>query len=732
MENSLLKLAPEQRADIVKDVNKKQEASFSYYEPVRRKWERQYKKYRAMCEEVAKSDHPDLKIALAFGIVEDLTARLIDNVLGKLTILVKPRRPDHSEKADKFGNACRSYYGSSDFRTDYPNSTRERVICGSSWEFDEWLSKFATGSRWQVSETMQKLETALPTLAKVVNFVTNKAVKTYQEVAHEYPVKVGPSTRFPSIFRVHPQPGVKVDRDLGWVIEEVPFVSLEELRSFMYPDPANPKNRLPVYDLSEIDALKEQSPGTVIKPEEPIDTNYRAFEEVYTGVASSADGGLDYGEDGVYLQILRKPREIIVVANGRWLIGHVTDPFQKPGIKCRLRLFTQDPQGLYGIGAIEPIFDILDEVDDVHNMTMADFVRSVNDMLLYDEQAVPYPQDFESRAGGKIRVKSGTVIPNAFLPVPRGPSKAGEMITLESNLKGLAERIISVSDMSPGAMGTKAYHSTYGGLMEISTSLAKRFRLNAVLDQAQTMRHMEILYWFFDQFMFEPLPFTDYSKGEGTSVEYTREDFDTDGLGFCFIASDDPSFGDAAVQRNQNMVLGDFMLRYEQVRRTLSADWDECRPDEQVKTILESFGKTDTSRFIKPANGILKPEEEWAMMLQGLAVDPNPRENLNEHYLRHLWDLRQAERSGQIAPQFLVLVQDHIRKTQMLLSAVIVKPDAFVDDVGREQTLLGMGPGAAAGAASGPQGMIAGPSLGQNAPAPGGVPPSALNKGGMA
>jgi hypothetical protein len=236
------------------------------------------------------------------------------------------------------------------------------------------------------------------------------------------------------------------------------------------------------------------------------------------------------------------------------------------------------------------------------------------------------------------------------------------------------------------------------------------------------MRHMDTLYWFFDQFMFEPLPFTDYSKGEGTAVEYKRDDFDTDGLGFAFIASDDPSYGDPGVLRNQNMALMTLMMDYEGRRRALGADWDEARPDEQLRATIESFGKTDTSRFLAKPNGVLDPKQEWSMMLQGLPVEPNPRENLTEHYLQHLWDLRQAERTGKISPQFLVLVQDHIGKTQMLQAAILAHPEAFVDDVGRESVMRGQVP--AAGPSAGPMAGSSLPNMGQNLPAARGAGPS--------
>ena len=723
MENTLLKMDAAARLAVVNDVKKRQESSMNYYDPKRREWERQYKKYRAMQDTVAEEDEPDIKIAIAFGMVEDIVARIVDNVIGKLTVMVKPKRPDHSKKANKFFNACRSFFGSPDFRIDYINSTRERAITGSSWEFDEWVSNYSEGKRWKKSPTLQKIESAVPTLAKVINFVADKVVNTISEVKHMFPVKVGPNTRFPSVFRVHPTPGVKVDRDLPWVIEEVPFVSLDELRQAQYTDPTT-KGKRPVYDLSAIDDMKKLSPDTVIKPTGETDGSYNAFEELYTGV-SAAQGGLDYGVDGVYLQVMRTPREIITVANGVYLIQHITDPFQKPGIKCRLRVFTQDPQGLYGIGIIEPIFDLLDQIDDVHNLVMADWVRAVNDMLLYDEEAIPYPDDFEARAGGKIRVKSGTILPTAVMAVPHGPGRAGEMITMESNLKGLAERISSISDMSPGTMGTKPYHSTFGGLNEITTSLAKRFRINYVVDQAQTMRQMDTIYWFFDQFMFEPLPFTDYSKGEGTAVEYTRDDFDTDGLGFCFVATDDPSYGDAGVLRNQNMVLMDLFLRYEQTRRSLGADWKAAQPDEQLEVLIESFGKTDVSKFLKADNGVLSPDQEWSMMLQGLPVDPNPKENLSEHYVKHLWELRTAEQDPNIAPQFLVLAQDHIRKTQTLLAALLAHPEAFVEDEGRQKTLNGMAPGLPGGPQPSPLPSGGGvPPLGQSLPSNQGFPPA--------
>ena len=107
------------------------------------------------------------------------------------------------------------------------------------------------------------------------------------------------------------------------------------------------------------------------------------------------------------------------------------------------------------------------------------------------------------------------------------------------------------------------------------------------------------------------------------------------------------------------------------------------------------------------------------MMLQGLPVEPNPRENLAEHFLQHLWDIRNVEQGGNVAPQFLVMAQDHTRKTQILLSAILTKPEAFVDDVGKEQVLKSMAPKGvtAAGSAPGAPGAPAiGPSMDSSLP----------------
>jgi hypothetical protein len=159
-------------------------------------------------------------------------------------------------------------------------------------------------------------------------------VKNLTQEPHDYPIKVGPNTRFPSIFRVHPQPGIKVDRDLGWVVEEVPFISVADLRAAKYTDPNDPKQKLAVYDLSFVDELKKANPKAKISPVPVADSDHTSFEEVYTGVSVTQEG-LNYGEDGVYLQIVRTANEIYTVANGAHLIQHITNPFQKPGIKCR-------------------------------------------------------------------------------------------------------------------------------------------------------------------------------------------------------------------------------------------------------------------------------------------------------------------------------------------------------------------------------------------------------------
>ena len=178
-----------------------------------------------------------------------------------------------------------------------------------------------------------------------------------------------------------------------------------------------------------------------------------------------------------------------------------------------MRYYTQSRHSIYGMGLLEPILDLIDVLHDVHDLSMQNWFREVNRMIAYRAKDVLYPDDLDRRAGGQIRLADDAE-PGAIMPL-RTNSPARDMITAESNLRGLTENIVSVADLSPGALGTKPYHNTYGGLMEIQTTFARRFGVIAALDQAATMEQYDEAYWLHEQFMFDDVMVSNPGKNKG-------------------------------------------------------------------------------------------------------------------------------------------------------------------------------------------------------------------------
>ncbi len=682
MNNLLQTHADDKKKKLVDTVYKRFQLSQSNLKDKKAIWEKCYKQYRAHSDGEGQLGEPDIKIAFIFGVVEKIVSKLISPFAGKLPINIKPKQADQEKQAENYYTVAKDFHNSPKRLIDYTNATRERVITGSCWESEEWQNIYTTGTRWVQNKVTEAIDVNLPTIAKPLNSAINGASKLLRdtEVAkwvedkYDFPVKVGYSLTYPSIFTVFPQPGVLKVEDLKWIIEEEPFVAIEDLRAAKYKDENGEFHD--VYDLSFFDNLKKDigEDSIIIPASMDSESDMEDFKQQYADISDEdySEGGVD----GVYLLTMKMDNEIYVVANNQ-IIQHIEAPYHKPGIKMRLRVYTPDPHSLYGLGAVEPVSPMLEELDDVHNLSMANWVRIINKMVAYDESAVLYPDDFNPRAGGKIRIKPGTDLSRAMMPIEQA-NVTGDMITTESNLRGLIETILSVTDFAPGSMGTKPYHETKGGLMEIKKSYAQRFATILLIDQAETMKQMESMYWFYEQFMFDEVTI----DGNLGAVNYSREDIDTDGNGFLYVASSDPSLGDTAVQRNQAMILLRETINYEKERITMGKlHWKEGNASRVFEDVLLAFKQGDTDEYLVNSDETESPENEFKFMIQGIPVEVSPKENLTKHYLEHQKQMKRIETGQeQYDPEVVAALQGHIVETQDVTAFVLQNPEQFVDD----------------------------------------------------
>jgi len=687
MENLLKNAEPAKVDELAKSVYQKYSASANYYQDEHELWRLCWEEYGGVKDDKDDTEEPDIKIGLAYSLVENVVARCVQAFLGNPSVITKPKRKDHVAKAENYDGLIRGYRASPAYRLDSIDATRERVICGTSWEIDEWANDFVEGLRWAKTMSEKLVDMDIPVVSAVAKVASKVAFRAWKKVKHIFPVRVGYRTRYPSIFDMFPQPGRNRLEHCEWVIERVRYKSIADLKEAKYTDPETGES-VPVYDLSAFEEMQEQK--IKIRPmqyNEGLD--YEAFKADYTK-QRDVEEEHDDGVDAVSLLVLRSDREIITVANGCHVIQHVKDLFHKPGKRIRVRYYTQNRHSIYGKGLLEPILDLIDEIHDVHNLSMQNWFREVNRMMAYVEDAIPYPDDLNPRAGGKVRIKQGMDVQRAIMPIVSRPP-TGEMITAESNLRGLTENIVSVADLTPGAMGTKPYHKTYGGMMEIQSLFDKRFGVIAALDQAVTMQQYEDAYWLHEQFMFDDVTVAGGKGGLGART-FSREDIDTEGEGFLFVASDDPSFGDTQVQRNQNMVLLDLCLKYVQARAALNkTEWRDVKADEVLEDVFESFGRYDMDKLLVVDEGVLSPEKEYELILQGVAPQVNPKENLTWHLIKHMIQLQTMRNANQnLPPQLEAMLVNHMAATQDAINAVAQQPEVFAAEFAQSEAMRDM------------------------------------------
>lgn len=698
MRNLLEEMNQDQKEKLVAKCVKRLSKSYKYYYEYFENWKIYYKMYYSLKDAAAETDEPNMLVPVAYGIVEDAVARLVVPILQKLPIVVKAKVLKYADNAQKFYNACKDYYGMSDFRLDRISSEREFVITGNAWEIYEWKNDWLSGKAWSEVEQDEEVQYPITFLNKLVQTVKGVLpVKGPREQPKEYPECVGFHTRFPSVFDMFPEDGLKRFDRMNWVIEDLGNIAIEELERAKYIDPSTRENK-PVYDLTEL--LKDND-GKKDKIR-PAIMRFKQGEEISVTI-SGRDTNVENTSDTPAVHVLRvynKDNSIYTIVQGKYLIHAVADVYHYPVMPIQLRTYVADKENLFGTGIIQPILELLYEVNDIHNMSFANWIRSINKMVVYDEAVIKHPDDFTPRAGGKIRARllAGGDVNKAFGVVDHA-DVSGSMINMESQSMGKIERTISITDLTPGAQGTKAYHKTYGGLMEIQSNFARRFTIMMMCELAYLTKQMQIMYWMFQQFMFEDMPMGRFDEGVFKAETYRREDFDSGGQGFLFMQATDPSFGDSAVQRNQLMVLLDQAMKYEGFRMT-SRDPSlmKMAVDKLMRMNLEAFGMQDTSTLMAMPNGVVDPNQEFEMMLQGVQPQVNPREPLTDHLLAHVSQrndpkMLAAVGSGKMAPEVMAELDKHINDTMKMIQLFIEQVDQIAMAKKADESMAQGGPG---------------------------------------
>lgn len=643
-----------------------------------------WKIYRAMQDTLEDTDEPNTFLPYAFGIVEKIVYKMSEPILKMMPpCRALPKRIGQDEQARKFEQIARNYYSGSAYQLGYISSCREEAIVGSAWEIDQWYQDYLPAKRW----VKQKKQAPMPAIRSMAGKVLplNNAKYEYEEeveVPYLFPQRIGYGIEFPSFFDIIPEdPGLKRLSDQHWIMHDIRSIAISDLQKQMITDPVTGQKR-PVYDLKQLlDEAGEHRPGGIFPQRAWQNYDYgKEARDVVNATQNNQNDQAFNDVDRVWLLTIYEPDRIVSIAQGRYVVRDIRDPWQKPRLPFRLRTYTSDPQFLYGIGALQPIEDMIYELNDIHNLSMANWIRIINKMIVYNEGAIPYKDDFKPSALGRIRVKNNVDVRAAIMEVPH-TDPAPSMLTMESNSKGIIEQAISVADFSPGVQGTKQTHKTARGLIQIEQNLQTVFTILQRQQLANAQGQMDSMEMFLSQFQFDKAPYRIY-RDDGTTAlsEFSKEDIDTQGLGFDYVIEVDPSFGDDMIRANLLLSLFRQALEYEQWRKGAGMpDAKQMRIDYIMQAILPKFGFSDTSKIFSLPNNIKDPSQELELIARGIPVTVQPGEDMIGHLMQHMKDLANpalmdAIKAGKAQPKTLIWLQAHAEQTKAAIGTTLSDP----------------------------------------------------------
>ncbi len=666
---------PAKHLELIDLTKKRRSVSQEFYQPRLDAFIRFYKIYNALKDASDDDEESTTGPSYAFGIVEDATAALSESMLNaKVPTPARHRHIQDEKKAENFNAMAGTYFATGQYQTDFPQSVRERLICGSSWEFDGWANQFRKGKRW----------------AKVPEVGPEGAEATLtQPIDVDEPIKVGYYTRFPSIFLMRPQPRVDSVEKMKWLIEIEERRPLEDLREQKTVNPASGE-LVSFFNLDAIDAEKKGGKTITAAELGQKGNDYMAqLREIQDGIASDSQSADQGSPDEVTIEWVWEEDRVWVVANGLWVIAYFENLLHRPGIPYRLKGCTPQKHSLYAKGMIEPVEFLLYELDDIHVLSMRQWMRAIHKMIAYNPEAVPYAtNDFKRRADGKIRVTPplGGSVSSQIHELNTDNTSGREMLLAESNDKGLIERALGMPDFSQGVEGTKQDHDTLGGLQEIKAQAAKRVASIRRQELAGFQKQMWRMEGMFSQFQMEKAPFSYHGPDGATAMlELDLWDIDTEGRGFDFPIIYDPAFGDDALMRNQKMVFMDSAFKYND--HVMTHFPPGSKPLAQVDVIFgdlgKAFGYTDRANILKSPDGSMTPEQKLQAMLRGEPVQISPNEDLVGCYAYLAAQLinpqlKLASETGQAPPDILLRVGAHIQALQAAIASVLQDPSSLI------------------------------------------------------
>lgn len=663
----------------------------AYIKPYLESAVRHYKIYFSVKDEIPEEneeekDLPNIFLPYAFGIIENIIAKVAQAVLNQNpAVRAQPRHAEDEDRAKNFEGAMRKINNDPQYQREYILSEREKYITGWKWSKDLWMMNYVMGKRWVKRKKTDVKTLALRAVKKIIPINFEVETEEYVEEPYQYPERIGFWTTFPTIFDVIPEPGVRDVRDMHYLIEQERGVALEDLEKQFYEDAEG--NKVPVFDLAKLkEHYKDTADGKII-PEMPDELSCTQLEdELYAAITRNSlsnDQDFKYGPRGdinrVHLAHVWKKNLWFCVAQGKFIVAKRVMPFHNPNIPYRMSGWTYRKHSSIPMGAIEPIEHLLYWFNDTQSLTMQQWITATRGMLAVRDDSIVSEDDFRPRAGGRIRIRSTSRVSDAIFPVPYTDS-TGSMLEHQSNIRGLIEWTSGVSDLSPGSAGTKQTHKTATGLLEIQEAVEERFsvaRSQALTDlQDQYKTALD----FMEQFQFSSTSTMVFDEnGKPGFKEVTREQIITP-RGFDFFMENDPNYGNETLRRDRAVFVYRLYLEYEQSRLQLQkVDWPEANVPEALKKVTQALGFRDTTNLLLPPKNTLAPEKKFELLVRGINVPPKVDEDLTGTLMyfaaaMNSADFRTAVEMGRISPEAQLALSTHYQNTQQLLQAILADP----------------------------------------------------------
>lgn len=680
--------AQEEYAKVVGQVSLRMQASADFYLGKRDKMSRcwdAWHKYPSRPTAASEEDDYAIQLGYGFGVLEQVVAKITEPLLNMgVPFAVMPNDFGDQSASDNAFDMNRDRYTKPHFLMGKRRSKKEMAITGTRFEIDEWLHIEEPGTTWGEKEVIVEQpvldeETGQP----VVDPTTGKpgVMAMTQKVVAEVPTKIttfyGVNTRFPRTQDIYPEPDRSTidtgqPTDIAWYVEDWSDLAIEDLARQVVYDPATKTTRRR-FDFSKL--IADQG--------EPA-------KKRYANILSGAEGGLvpdSYGplitpvhdwtdgsaqsqkrqkdaanqtfedRDKVWVVQMRMKNEIVTIANGKYIIERVLDPWHRPRLGLRVEVYTLDPRSLFGISALDPILDELDELNITHSLGMQNLFRLINKMVAVKEKAIVSMDDLDSRSGGIVRVNDeveSAAQALAFIPTP---SAINEMLAGESAIKGNMEFVTSQMDGSPGVAGTKQQHKTKGGMDVLRANLDTRFatmQSQGLINEALGAQSLEYLTL---QFMWDPVSY-EHLMDDGATVykKFTKDDIDTKGRGLKYVIQVDPLWGNNQAQRQDAQEVVQLLIEYEKLRLEMKdPKMKRANISLSMERLLKTHGYRDLSRLFAMPSGEVDPDQEMMLLSRGV-TEVECRGDLIEHSKRHFQQamspgLQKAMAAGKADPK---------------------------------------------------------------------------------